>query len=684
MGKILWVDLSSGEMRDETVPPEVYEKFIGGLGLAAWMLYRRIPPGANPLGAENILAFVPGLLTGSGSLMTGRWMVAAKSPLTGTWGDANCGGSLSPAIKQCGYDGIFFTGISPRPVYLYLGHAKAELKDAADLWGQDTRQTETALKARHTGRFASVACIGQAGEMLSLIAGISNDQGRMAARSGLGAVMGAKKLKALVLQGSHRIHPADEAEVKRLSRQFSKVVAFKPPFLNGGGARLFGTLMRRLPLQMRQDGIFYKLFLQKYGTSGLNQYSIESGDSPIRNWGGSNQDLPPARSASVNPDRIREREFVKYHCYSCPVGCGGMTHFQDKQAESHKPEYETVLALGGLLMNDDLESIFVANEMLNRAGMDTISAGGTLAFAIECYQHGLITPQQTGGLELKWGDAPAMLKLLGMIIRREGIGDLLADGTRKAAERIGGGADQFAQHAGGQELAQHDPRNDPGYALHAVVEPAPGRHTLGSYQYYEFFRLWKRVKKAPALRALFFSKNKRYRADREKAQWAALCSQFTAVLNGAGACLFGPLFGVQRYPIFEWLNAATGWGKTPDEYLQLGWNIQTVRQAFNQRQRAAQPHPAGPRLPGWQNTPSQLSGLASNLEPRRESLDHAISPRLLGQPPLPDGANRGRSVPIEELKRLYWQEMGWDPATGAPSPEDVEKIIPPQEEINQG
>ncbi|HZU86157.1 MAG TPA: aldehyde ferredoxin oxidoreductase family protein [Anaerolineaceae bacterium] len=643
MGKILWVDLTTGQMHDEAIPPEVYEKYLSGIGLAAWLLYQRIPPGADPLGPENVLGFVSGLLTATGSMMTGRWMVAGKSPLTGTWGDANCGGTLAPAIKQCGYDGIFFSGISPKPVYLYLGHAKAELKDAADLWGKDTRETETVLKERHSGRFPSVACIGPAGEKLSLIAGISNDNGRMAARSGLGAVMGSKMLKALVLQGSYRIPVADEAAVKRLSVKFSKVVAFKPPFLNGGGARLLGTVMRWLPLQMRQDGILYKIFLQKYGTTGLNQFSIETGDSPIRNWGGTNNTLPPSHSKSVNPDRIREREFVKYHCYSCPVGCGGMTHFNNNQSESHKPEYETVLALGGLLLNDDLETIFVANEMLNRAGMDTISAGGTMAFAIECYENGLITREDTGGLELKWGDTQAILQLLGMIIRREGIGDLLADGTRRAAERIGHGADKFAVQAGGQELAMHDPRNDPGFALHSVVEPTPGRHTLGAYLYYETFQLWKRVKKAPKVRPLFYPKGNKYRSDQEKAAWGAMCSQFTAVLNGAGACLFGSMCGVQRFPIFEWLNAATGWDKTPDEYMQIGWNIQTLRQAFNVRQRA--------------------------------SLGHAINARPLGSPPLSDGANKNRRVPIDELKRLYWQEMGWDPATGAPSPAAVSKLL---------
>jgi aldehyde:ferredoxin oxidoreductase len=202
MGKILWVDLSKGKITEEQVPPGVYDNLLSGMGLAAYYLNRRIPSGADPLGPENVLAFVSGLLTGTGSMMTGRWTVAAKSPLTGTWGDANCGGTLSPAIKQCGFDGIFFTGISRKPVYLFVDHGSYELRDASDLWGKDTRETEDILHDLIPGKEASVACIGMAGEKLSWLAGISNDQGRMAARSGIGAVMGSKKLKAIVLHGT--------------------------------------------------------------------------------------------------------------------------------------------------------------------------------------------------------------------------------------------------------------------------------------------------------------------------------------------------------------------------------------------------------------------------------------------------------------------------------------------------
>jgi len=626
-GKILWVDLTTASLREERLPREVYERYLGGMGLAAYLLNQRIPPGADALGPDNIFGMLPGVLTATDSMMTGRWMAVAKSPLTGTWGDANCGGMFAPAIKHSGYDGIFFTGISPRPVFLLVEHGQASLRDAEHLWGLDTRQTEDALMELSPGRQAAVACIGPAGERLSLIAGISTDQGRLAARSGLGAVMGSKRLKAVVLSGAHPVHVHDAPRMKALSTSFSKWARLQPPFLNGRGTEMLARGMRVLPLQMRQDGLLYKVILQKWGTSGLNQFSIETGDAPIKNWSGSSRDWPARVSRQIDPDRFRGRELSKYHCYSCPIGCGGYSSLNGS-GETHKPEYETILAWSGLLMNEDFESIFEINERLNRAGLDSISAGGAVAFAIECFENGLISLEDTGGLELRWGNTAAIRALLERMIRREGIGDLLADGSKQAARRLGNGSAAYAVHAGGQELAMHDGRNDPGFALHAAVEATPGRHTLGSYQYYEMFQLWTRVKSAPRVRPRFYHKSTKYRGDEEKAKWAAQCSRFSAVLNVAGACLFGALIGVQRLPIFEWLNAATGLDKTPDEYMQIGQEIQDLRQAFNLRHGA----------------------------PAR----HDVNPRALGQPPQTEGANAGRSVPLEGLVKLYWQEMGWD------------------------
>ncbi len=643
MGKILRVDLSSAEIWEEEIPDKVYEAYLSGSGLGAWMLYRDVPAGADPLGPENMLGFVSGLLTGTGSHFTGRWMVVGKSPLTGSYGDANCGGNFSPAIKRCGYDGIFFTGISKTPVYLRIANGKAELLDATSLWGKDTVETEKILIESSEKKKPRVVCIGPAGENISLIAGIANDRGRMAARAGLGAVMGAKKLKAVVLSGTEHIRVHDRNEVRRLSRRCNMYVKFQPPFVSGPMTAYIGALTRMLPVQFAQDGMLFKIMLKKWGTVSMNQLSAEMGDSPLRNWDGSNTDFGIKKSGSVNPDVFTDCEIVKYYCFSCPLGCGGICSTNDSKYErTHKPEYETVLSLGGFCMNEDRDSIFYMNELLNRAGMDTISAGHVAAFAIECYEKGILSKDDTGGLELTWGNTQALIALIEKMIHREGIGDILADGVKRAAQNIGKGTHNAAIHAGGQELAMHDGRNDPGFALHYSVEPSPGRHTVGSQLYYEMFQLWKKVRGLPKVRFMY-PKFAKYKADKKKALMGAACSKFMNVVNGAGACLFGVLIGVHRVPIFEWLNAATGWDKTPAEYMIVGERIQTLKQSFN---------------------------IKHGIRPK----DFKISDRALGIPPQDRGANKGRTVDIEKMMQDYWEELGWDRETGDPLKDTVERL----------
>jgi aldehyde:ferredoxin oxidoreductase len=594
MGKVLWVDLEHGTFREEPVPEQVYADYLSGVGLCAYYLSRRIPAGADPLGAENVLAFASGLLTGTGSLFSGRWLVAAKSPLTGTWGDANCGGTFSPAIKQCGWDAVFFTGVSPKPVYLYADNHGPQLRDAADLWGLDTADTETRLIDACSGdnsdrgshkKKAEVACIGPAGERLSLISGICNDYGRIAARSGLGAVMGSKRLKALVLAGSRPVRCADRERVHRLSTLCRRKALVNIPMPPGKVNRLLGTFMRRVGFGYRMDGALLSMMWSKWGTSSMNQFSAESGDAPIKNWDGTNEEYPPSVSRGIDPDIIRRSEMRKYHCFECPLGCGGVCELDERTGggrftRTHKPEYESIIALSALNLSADMAPVFYMNELLNRAGMDTISAGGTIAFAIECFERGIIGTEDTGGLELRWGDGQAAARLAEMMVAREGIGDLLADGSKAAAAGIGNGSEEYAVTAGGQELPMHDPRNDPGYGVHYSVEPTPGRHTIGAWQYYEMYALWNVVPDLPKP-AFLYSKAGKYEAGDEKVRMATTSSDFSNMYNGAGICLFGALLGIRRVPVFDWVNAAAGWDRTPEEYLTIGRRVRTLRQLFN-------------------------------------------------------------------------------------------------------
>ena len=651
-GKVLWIDLTSGTWSEEIIPDSIYQKYLAGIGLGAWLLYREIPKGADPLGPQNVLGFMSGLLTGTGSLFTGRWMAVAKSPLTGTWGDANCGGTLAYAIKQCGYDGILFKGQSAKPVYLYVDSHGPQLCDASHLWGKDAVETEDLLLSEYHGKKRpAIATIGTAGENLSLISGIVNDRGRLAARSGLGAVMGSKRLKAIVLAGAQRVVAHDPVKTKLLAWQCTRAVVLPTKYLPAKILALLGRVLGKLPVAMTQSGALFARVLATWGTVGTFQVSVGMGDTPFKNWTGSERDMPQVYDA-IEPDRVRAIEKRKYHCRGCPIGCGGIVKLQnvlpgdklpdEKPLDSHKPEYETIASFTSLLLNDDLELVYEINEMLNRAGMDTISAGGTVAFALECYERGWITKEDTGGLELTWGNSSAIRAVVQQMITRQGFGAWLSDGVKKAAEKLPPVAQEAAVHAGGQEVAYHDPRLDPGLGLHASVEPNPGHHTNGGNLNYEMYRLWTRLPNLPPAPPVY-SRVIRYTPSDWLIESAVAASNFAQFYSSAGACYLGMMFGVDRVPIFEWTNAITGWKLSPEEYLRIGCRIQTLRQMFNIRE---------------------------GIDPRTLK----ISPRLTGNPPLEHGPNRGYSFDLQAFMQAYWKSIGWGEETGIPTDQTLRML----------
>ncbi|MFZ0448544.1 MAG: aldehyde ferredoxin oxidoreductase family protein [Desulfatiglandaceae bacterium] len=636
-GKILHVNLTSGDISPEALGDPFYRKYLGGVGIGARVLWDRMKPGADPLGPDNILGFTTGLLTDTGSLFTGRFTVVAKSPASGGWGDANCGGYFSPALKRCGVDALFFHGKSPKPVYLYMDQDTVELKDGSDLWGFDTIETEDALREIH-GKRAQVACIGPAGEKLSLMAGISNDSGRLAARSGLGAVMGSKNLKAVVAAGRKRIAVDDKATIKELSSGFRKRLDRGKFFERFLGDRIFGMtgrMMRPGLFYMRQPAFLWRKMLKKFGTPALTALSAEGGDSPIKNWGGSGlKNFPLKKSQKIGAETVVQFEEKKYGCYSCPLRCGGIVSVKQGPhaiEEMHKPEYETLCAFGSLLLNDDIFSIFRINDLVNRGGMDSISCGGVVAFAVESFEEGILTLEDTGGLELRWGNSGAITQLVGKIVRREGLGDLLADGVKRAAEKIGRGSEKFAVHCGGVEAPMHDPRFDPGFIISYFCEPTPGRHTIASYQYLDLQELHKkfsRAEKAPLL-----TTRKRRFAPRGKGEQLSIDSFYKMLVDCAGACFFGTQVGAEL-PLCEWMNAAAGWNLTNDEYLVIAERVHQLRHAFNVRE---------------------------GLNPIRDFRPH---PRLYGDPPLKEGPARDVTVDIDTFGKSYYEAMHWDVTTG--------------------
>lgn len=636
-GKVLFVELSTGAIRTEEPPESLYRAFLGGYGLAVHYLYERIPPAADPLGPENILALMPGLLTGSGAQFGGRFMVAARSPLTGAWIDSNCGGNFGPALRGAGWDGLFLCGQSPEPVYLFIDEKTVELHSAAALWGLDVRQTEQALQEKH-GKDARVACIGPAGEKLALISGIVNDDGRVAARGGVGAVMGSKRLKAVVARGRLRPPMADAGAFKTVSSAYLRLFRRQSFDVSARLPRLMAYLLpwlRRLRLQL--GGGPAEMVIEtyrRYGTSAGTALLVELGDTPVRNWTGIGyRDFPLELAEGLSDEAVVRPLKRHYACHSCPVACGGIVEQPDGDL-AHRAEYETLASFGPLVMNTDLPTVMVCNQICNQAGLDTISTGAAIAFALECAEKGWLPPELAAELPLAWGDAEILVELTRRIAARApGLGDWLADGVRHAAERLPSAAQQAAVHAGGQELAMHRGLYEPGVAVGYALDPAPGRHTSSNAG-----------NAGVAAFAPYFALHGRKPAGRydyaEKGVTQAISMCMYRAYDSLGLCQFALLMG--RPPFLEWINAATGWNMDEAELFRVGKRIQVLRHAFNAR------HGLPARFP--------------------------LPAREVGDPPQEAGPLRGLRLDMDAMVESYFAFLGLDPHSGLPLPETAGEL----------
>ncbi len=596
------------------------------------------------------------MLTGTGAFFSGRWMACGKSPLTGTWGDANCGGYLAPALKKTGYDGIFFVGKSDKPVYLLIDGDRQELLDASELWGKlDTNETEDKLKEIH-GQGFQVASIGPGGEKLSLIAGIVNDKGRIAARSGLGALMGSKNLKALCLRGTKAIDLYDAGAQSHHTAKFmdaffdykhkceDKIMSsltYKPAF--SGIIRCLNS-HNKLPQTEEME----RYVMTTWGTAGITAFSANIGDSPVKNWKGAGcVDFPTSKAQYISNNYVTQYDVSRYGCHHCPLCCGAIVSVPDGPypiKEAHKPEYETLCGFGTMLLADNVHAIIKVNDMLNRAGIDTISCAVVVAWAFEAYENGVLTTEQTDGLELTWGNAEAVVSLVEKIIYADGIGSYLKDGVKKAAEHFGPQSLEYAMNAGGQELPMHDTRNQQGglgLGVAYEAEPTPGRHTssLDACGYYR--------QESRALQ----SKRKHLHTMKmkvEESEGDSLrdSSCFMDLVNGLGLCAFAWGNGVVP-PIVEWTNSATGWEKTFDDYLLIARRIKTVRQSFNIRE---------------------------GIKPA----DTVMTKRAAGIPPLKKGPNKDNTPDFEGARKKYYRAMGYDPETAKPLPETLDMLELPE------
>jgi len=606
-GNILRVDLSREKVRIENPDDIFYRRYIGGEGFVAYYLLKELKPGVDPLGPENILIFAAGPVTGAPIPGSGRNSIGAKSPLTGGFGEAEAGGYWGAELKRAGFDAIIFEGKASSPVYMWIHDGEAEIRDASHLWGKDTGETQELIRKELDDKHVRTALIGPGGERLVRYACVINDLKDAAGRTGMGAVMGSKMLKGIAVRGHGRVEVADKSKLAELTR-----------WLNQNMRDLVGNL-------------------HEYGTGSGIVAGAKSGNLPTRNFRDGNFEGAEAIDARTLKKTL---SMGMEGCYACPIRCKKVVKVEEPWSVNPiygGPEYETLAALGSNCGVSDLKAICKAHEICNRYSIDTISTGVTIAFAMECYENGILTKEDTGGLDLRFGNAEAMVKLVKMIAERKGLGDLLAEGTKRAAEKIGRGAGKYAIHVKGQEVPMHEPRLKRALGLGYAVSPTGADHVhnlhdlgldtmsrslqeLGSFGILEPIPLEDLGPRK--VRALIYTVN-----------WRVL--ENTLLL-----CVFVPWSYIQEVEI---VRAVTGWNTTAWELMKVGERVTTMARIFNVREGFKV---EDDWLPSRFFTP-HTSGALSNT---------AVDP---------DKLRKARSI--------YYEMMGWD-ERGIPKEMKLEEL----------
>ena len=450
-GRILRVDLTNGRLSVDEPSEDYYRHYLGGRGFIIEKLLTEVPAGADPLGPENKLVFALGPMTGHPLIGSARNSIGGKSPLSGAYGESEVGGFWGAELKRAGFDGVIVEGVSPRPVYLKIEDGQAEIRDAKGIWGMAVADADRTVREELGGKRYRTAAIGPAGENLVRFACIANDVCHVAGRTGLGAVMGSKKLKLIAVKGSKPPEMADRDKIMEMSRALTQKLKEKP-----------------LPSST-------------YGTgAGMDKHEV-TGNLPIRNFQGGT--FPGVKE--ITPKRMMEKGYwdKMESCFGCPVRCKKrlkpMSDPWPVDPVYGGPEYEPLAALGSNCGIDNLEAIIKGHELCGRYGMDTISAGGTIAFAMECVEKGTLTLKDTDGIDLTFGNGAAMVEMLERIALRKGFGDTLAEGSKRASEKIGKGSEDFAIHVKGTELPMHEPRFKQGMGLHYSQHATGADHCTG-------------------------------------------------------------------------------------------------------------------------------------------------------------------------------------------------------------
>jgi len=572
-GKILRVNLSSGKITTEEYPANFYRQYYGGEGFVGYFLLKEVAKGVEPLSPENKLIFAAGPLTGVPAGGCGRHSVGGKSPLTGAFGEAESGGYWGAELKMAGFDAIIVEGKAAKPVYLFIRDGEAQLKDARHLWGMKALECQNAIREELGDPLIKVAYIGPAGEKLVRFANVMNDLDAAAGRTGMGAVMGSKNLKAIACRGHQHVSLADPQAVKDIARW----IAVNTPVTNKG--------------------------MHDFGTARMVRILDGVGGLPTRNFQLGNFEGAEKISGQTMKDTILVKRRA---CFACSVQCKREVKVDEPYTVDPRyggPEYETLAALGSDCGISDLKAVAKANELSNAYGLDTISCGAAIAFAMECFENGLLTRKDTGGIDLRFGNTSAMLQLVEQIALRKGFGDLLAEGVARVAKKIGPGAEEFAFHIKGQELPMHEPRLKQGMGVGYSISPtgADHCHNIHDTVYTDMTPSLKMLEGIGILEPMPADD-----LSPAKVRLVKYYSEFIHLLNCAVCCYFVmslSLVGFDR--LTQLLRAATGWDATFFEMLKVGERAVNLARVFNTRegftakddtmpQRFFAPHPSGP------------------------------------------------------------------------------------------
>jgi len=537
MGKVLEIDLSSREVEEIELDEEIYKKYIGGSGLAAWLLADRGDLEAEPLDPEAVLIFACGPMAGTGFSGTSRLSACARSPLTGIWGQASCGGDFAPELKRCGYDALILKGKAEEPSYLLLGDDSAEVLPASDLWGKDTYEATDELKEKY-GKQHRTLVIGPASENGVPFGCIGNDYGHYFGRAGMGTVMASKNLKAIVAKGSKKATYKDPEKVKEMGKT----------------------------LRAQMEESVFSTVVGTFGTAANLEAKMYEGDVPCKNWSmGLWEEGAQTLSGIAMSDTILvDRET----CRGCLVKCKRVVEVTEEPYDFPKgpgPEYETIGTFGTMLLNPSLPAVAKANWICNRLGMDTITCGATIAWATECFEEGIMKPEDYDGIKLSWGDIDTVIDLLPKIAAKEGkLGQLLAKGSRAASEEVGGGSEAFLTDSKGLEAPAHDPRCNWGDGLAYAVSIRGACHVSNT----TFLLEWGAIEYPE----IGLDKNYQGMSAEHKAEAAAKTADLGCISNSACWCEFpGASLTIPQW--VELFNAVAGYDYDIDALMKAGARI---------------------------------------------------------------------------------------------------------------